>query len=247
MHSEFTQRLAVVTGASSGIGLAITERLLQQGARVLAMSRSQGPLAELQQGFASTLHWQAGDVTCPADLAALAARAQSLGKVDYLVPNAGIAQLADSLDPSAFERQWAVNGAGALNTLAALKGQLATPASVVFIGTFLSALSFPGLAAYIASKAALKAMTKTLAVELASSQIRINLVSPGPTATAIWGSLGLPDEQLNAVAQAVNQRLLGGQFLQPEAVAEVVLFQLSQGSRGVFGQDWIVDNGFTLS
>jgi NAD(P)-dependent dehydrogenase (short-subunit alcohol dehydrogenase family) len=247
MHNEFTHRLAVVTGASSGIGLAITERLLQQGARVLAMSRSQGPLAELQQGFASTLHWQAGDVTCQADLAALAARAQSLGKVDYLVPNAGIAQLADSLDPSAFERQWAINGAGALNTLAALKGQLATPASVVFIGTFLSALSFPGLAAYIASKAALKAMAKTLAVELASSQIRINLVSPGPTATAIWGSLGLSEEQLSAVAQAVNQRLLGGQFLQPEAVAEVVLFQLSQGSRGVFGQDWVVDNGFTLS
>jgi NAD(P)-dependent dehydrogenase (short-subunit alcohol dehydrogenase family) len=247
MHNEFTHRLAVVTGASSGIGLAITERLLQQGARVLAMSRSQGPLAELQQGFASTLHWQAGDVSCQADLAALAARAQSLGKVDYLVPNAGIAQLADSLDPSAFERQWAVNGAGALNTLAALKGQLATPASVVFIGTFLSALSFPGLAAYIASKAALKAMAKTLAVELASSQIRVNLVSPGPTATAIWGSLGLPEEQLSAVAQAVNQRLLGGQFLQPEAVAEVVLFQLSQGSRGVFGQDWVVDNGFTLS
>lgn len=247
MHNEFTQRLAVVTGASSGIGLAITERLLQQGARVLAMSRSQGPLAELQQGFASTLHWQAGDVTCPADLAALAARAQSLGKVDYLVPNAGIAQLAGSLDPSAFERQWAVNGAGALNTLAALKGQLATPASVVFIGTFLSALSFPGLAAYIASKAALKAMAKTLAAELASSQIRVNLVSPGPTATAIWGGLGLSDEQLNAVAQAVKQRLLGGLFLQPEAVAEVVLFQLSQGSRGVFGQDWVVDNGFTLS
>ena len=247
MHNEFTQRLAVVTGASSGIGLAITEHLLQQGARVLAMSRSQGPLAELQQGFASTLHWQAGDVTRPADLAALAARAQSLGKIDYLVPNAGIAQLADSLDPSAFERQWAVNGAGALNTLAALKGQLATPASVVFIGTFLSALSFPGLAAYIASKAALKAMAKTLAAELASSQIRVNLVSPGPTATAIWGGLGLSDEQLNAVAQAVKQRLLGGLFLQPEAVAEVVLFQLSQGSRGVFGQDWVVDNGFTLS
>jgi NAD(P)-dependent dehydrogenase (short-subunit alcohol dehydrogenase family) len=247
MHNEFSHRLAVITGASSGIGLAITERLLQQGARVLAMSRGQGPLVELQQRFAANLHWQAGDVSSQADLAALAARAQSLGKVDYLVPNAGIAQLADSLDPSAFERQWAVNGAGALNTLAALKGQLATPASVVFIGTFLSNLSFPGLAAYIASKAALKAMAKTLAVELASSQIRINLVSPGPTATAIWGSLGLPKEQLSAVAQTVNQRLLGGQFLQPEAVAEVVLFQLSQGSRGVFGQDWVVDNGFTLS
>jgi NAD(P)-dependent dehydrogenase (short-subunit alcohol dehydrogenase family) len=76
MHSEFSQRLAVVTGANSGIGLAITERLLQQGARVLAMSRSQGPLAELQQRFATALHWQAGDVSCQADLAALAARAE---------------------------------------------------------------------------------------------------------------------------------------------------------------------------
>jgi NAD(P)-dependent dehydrogenase (short-subunit alcohol dehydrogenase family) len=247
MQREFTQRLAVVTGASSGIGLAVTELLLQRGARVLSMSRQQGPLAELQQRFASTLHWQAGDVSCQADLDALARRTRQLGNVDYLVPNAGIAQLADSLDLSAFERQWAVNGAGALNTLATLKTQLATPASVVFIGTFLSALSFPGLAAYIASKAALKAMAKTLATELASSQIRINLVSPGPTATAIWASLGLPDEQLSAVAQTVKQRLLGGQFLQPEAVAEVVVFQLSQGSRGVFGQDWLVDNGFTLS
>lgn len=247
MNNEFAHRLAVVSGASSGIGLAVVERLLQQGASVLAMSRSEGPLGELQQRYPVHLHWHAGDVTRQADLAALAARAKSLGPIDYLVPNAGIAQLADSLDPAAFERQWAVNGAGALNTLNALRDNLATPAAVVFIGTFLSSLSFPGLAAYIASKAALKAMTRTLATELASQQVRINMVSPGPTATPIWASLGLPTEQLQDVAATVSQRLLGGQFLDPDTVAEVVLFQLSQGSRGVFGQDWVVDNGFTLS
>ena len=167
--------------------------------------------------------------------------------MDYLVPNAGIAELGDSLDMSAFDRQWAVNGAGALNTLAALRNALATPASVVFIGTFLTGTTFPGLAAYIASKAALVAQARTLAVEFAPLGVRINIISPGPTATALWGSLGLSDEQLERMAEDVSKQLLPGHFLESAAVANVILFQLSQGARGVFGQDWVVDNGYTLS
>lgn len=246
MHTDFQDRLAVVTGASSGIGLAVTERLLAQGARVLAMSRQGGALTELAGRFDGQLDWVAGDVTRAQDLARLAGRAKALGPVDFLVPNAGIAQLADGLDVSAFDRQWAVNGAGALNTLGCLRGHLAESASVVFIGTFLAGVTFPGLAAYIASKAALIAHVRTLAVELAPLGIRINTVSPGPTATPIWSTLGLGDEQLGAVANAVNQRLLGGQFLEADAVAEVILFQLGRGARSVFGQDWVVDNGYTL-
>lgn len=247
MKSEFQDRLAVVTGASSGIGLALVTALLQRGARVLAMSRSIGGLQPLLALHEPRLVWQAGDVTASDDLAALARRAAELGPVDYLVPNAGIAELAESLDPGAFDRQWRVNGAAALNTLAALRGQLAKPASVVFVGTFLTHSTFPGLAAYIASKAALAAHARTLAVEFAPLEVRINLVSPGPTATAIWGSLGLSDEQLGQVADSVTQRLLPGRFLEAAAVANVILFQLSQGARGVYGQDWVVDNGYTLA
>lgn len=246
MQKEFQNRLAVVTGASSGIGLAVTRQLLEQGAHVLAMSRQVGALAQLAESFNGQLTWVAGDVTRAEDLATLAQRAKDLGPVDFVVPNAGIAQLADGLDVSAFDRQWAVNGAGALNTLACLRDRLAESASVVFIGTFLAGITFPGLAAYIASKTALIAHARTLAVELAPFGIRINTVSPGPTATPIWSTLGLADEQLGEVANVVNQRLLDGKFLEPDAVAEVILFQLGRGARSVYGQDWVVDGGYTL-
>ncbi len=240
MKSEFQDRLAVVTGASSGIGLALCAALLQRGARVLAMSRSLGGLETMLETHAEQLQWLQGDVTSADDLARLARRAAQLGTVHYLVPNAGIAELADGLDMAAFGRQWAVNGAGALNTFAALRNELAKPASVVFIGTFLIRSAFPGLGAYIASKAALAAQMRTL-------DVRLNMVSPGPTATAIWGTLGLSDDQLEAVADGVTKRLLPGHFLESAAVANVILFQLSQGARGVFGQDWVVDNGYTIS
>lgn len=246
MKSEFKDRLAVVTGASSGIGLALCTALLQRGARVLAMSRSLGGLSQLLETYPEHLHWVSGDVTSTDDLQLLARRAGELGPVDYLVPNAGIAELGDSLDTACFDRQWAVNGAAALNTLAALRAELAKPASVVFIGTFLTRSTFPGLAGYIASKAALVAHARTLAVEFAPLDVRINVVSPGPTATSIWGSLGLPDEQLEQVAEGVTKRLLPGHFLEASAVSNVVLFQLSQGARGVYGQDWVVDNGYTI-
>jgi NAD(P)-dependent dehydrogenase (short-subunit alcohol dehydrogenase family) len=246
MNTVFQDQLAVVTGASSGIGLAVTERLLAQGARVLAMSRQIGGLGELAERYTTQLSWVAGDVTQQADLARLSKQASTLGPVSYLVPNAGIAELADGLDLAAFDRQWAVNGAGALNTLACLRGQLAATASVVFIGTFLAQVTFAGLAAYIASKAALIHHARTLAVELAPHGIRINTVSPGPTATPIWSTLGLKNEELNDVANTVNQRLLDGRFLEPGAVADVILFQLGNGARNVIGQDWVVDSGYTL-
>jgi NAD(P)-dependent dehydrogenase (short-subunit alcohol dehydrogenase family) len=247
MKNEFQDRLAIVTGASSGIGLALCAALLQRGARVLAMSRTPGGLVALHETYSQRLVFHGGDVTSRDDLHALGRRAAQMGPVDLLVPNAGIAELADSLDLTAFDRQWAVNGAGALNTLAALRGELARPASVVFVSSFLTRSTFPGLAAYIASKAALAAQVRTLAVEFAALNVRINLVSPGPTATAIWGTLGLSDEQLEQVANGVTQRLLPGHFLDASAVASVILFQLSQGARGVYGQDWVVDNGYGLS
>ncbi|HIE2325950.1 TPA: SDR family oxidoreductase, partial [Pseudomonas aeruginosa] len=213
---------------------------------VLAMARREGPPESLHAHSDKRLHWLAGDVTRERDLDALASRAASIGPVDYLVPNAGIAQLADGLDSLAFEQQWRVNGAGALNTFSVLSRQTSKPASVVFIGTFLSQVTFPGLAAYIASKAALIAQARTLAVEWAEKGVRINLVSPGPTATPIWASLGLSDAQAESVTRSINQRLVDGSFLSPGEIVDVVMFLLSSKSAGLYGQELIVDKGYGL-
>ena len=150
MDNEFADRLVVVTGVSSGIGLALTAQLLQQGARVLGMARhvlDLPALQALQQSYPQQLLLQAGDVTSSADLQALRQRVAQLGGVDYLAACAGCAELAGSLDQTAFERQWAVNGAGALNTLAVLRDVLGSNSSVVFLGSFPRQASFPALAA----------------------------------------------------------------------------------------------------
>ncbi|OFC12873.1 short-chain dehydrogenase, partial [Pseudomonas aeruginosa] len=161
-------------------------------------------------------------------------------------PNAGIARLADGLDSQAFEQQWRVNGAGALNTFAVLSQQMRTPASVVFIGTFLTQVTFPGLAAYIASKTALIAQARTLAMEWAGKGVRINVVSPGPTATPIWHSLGLSGDQVESVTRDINLRLVDGSFLSPQEIVDVVTFLLSTKSAGLYGQELIVDKGYGL-
>jgi NAD(P)-dependent dehydrogenase (short-subunit alcohol dehydrogenase family) len=246
MHNEFQDKVAVITGASSGIGLKLTEELLTARTKVVAMSRDIGGLGVLAERHGDNLRWIPGDVTKPADLERLAHLVSMTGRVDYLVPNAGIAMLAEGTNTESFKKQWEVNGAGALNTLAVLRDQLSAPASVVFIGTFLSRLAFPGLAGYIASKSALISHSRTLAVELASSGVRVNVVSPGPTATPIWGTLGLGEDDLRSVAKTVNERLLSGQFLEPDAVAAVVKFLLSEDARGIYGQEIVVDGGFTL-
>lgn len=246
MNNEFNNRLAVVTGASSGIGLALSESLLAAGASVIAMARRTGGLDKLRDEYPDRLHWLPGDVTQAGDLERLSAYARDVAPVDFVVPNAGVAMLASAADTAAFNRLWEVNGAGALNTLAALSGQLGRAASVVFIGTFLSRLAFPGLAGYIASKTALISHARTLAVELAAADVRINVVSPGPTATPIWNTLGMGDSQLAAVANSVNSRLLDGKFLEPQAVADVIMFLLSSGARSIRGQEIVVDGGYTL-
>ncbi|MHC5350164.1 SDR family NAD(P)-dependent oxidoreductase [Metapseudomonas furukawaii] len=246
MDEYRSSKLAVVTGASSGIGLATCVELLGQGVKVIAVSRTCGGLMALIQAYPVHLQWFQGDVTDDAVLSRLADFARAHGTVDYLVPNAGVAMLSAADDNDSFERQWKLNGKAAIEVFRALSGLMSPGASVVFVGTFLRQIAFEGLGPYIATKAALSALVKTLALEFSKRGIRINMVSPGPTKTAIWGGLGLSECDLQAVADGVSQRLLTHEFLEPEAVAKVIAFQLSNGASGVFGQDWVVDAGYSL-
>lgn len=242
-------KVAVVTGASSGIGRAIAETLLDEGASVAIHGRDGAALADLAARAGDRVLAVAGDVTRKGDLETLVARTiERFGAVDAVIPNAGMAKVVAfaASDEAAIDEQFSVNFVGALQTVRLFLPHVRKGGSVVFITTFLVQVGFPGLAIYSASKAALTSLTKTLAAELAPQGIRVNAVAPGPIATPLWGKVGLPADVLGQVASNVTARLFPGQFGASQSIADAVAFLASDKASNIFGQELVVDGGYTV-
>ncbi len=250
MAGRLEGKTAVITGASSGIGRAIAERFLAEGAQVALFARSRAPLEEIAARHPGRVLVVPGDVTRPDDLARLAAEVQArFGGLDSVVPNAGIARALPFTDstPEAIDEQFRVNFTGAVETVRQLLPQIRQGGTVLFLTTFLTQIGFPGLAIYGASKAALKSFAQTLALELAPRGIRVNSIAPGPIETPIWGSIGLPPDALATVAKQVTARLMPGRFGLPEDIAATAAFLASEEARNIFGQEIVLDGGYTVA
>lgn len=249
MSSSLSGKVAVITGASSGIGRSIADKFLAEGAKIVVFARNAAALAEIKAGHEDNVLVVTGDVTNPDDLARLVTEAtKRFGGVDIVVPNAGIAKVvpfADS-DAAAIDHQFSVNFTGAVQTVRGFLPHIRKGGSVLFVTTFLTQVGFPGLAIYSASKAALKSFSQTLAAELAPQGIRVNSVAPGPIGTPIWGTIGLPADVLQAVATQVTARLFPGAFGQPGDIAETAAFLCSDAAKNIYGQEIVVDGGYTV-
>ena len=232
---ECATRSAVVTGASSGIGLAIARDLVRAGWHVLGLSRSRG-------GLPDTATWVPCDLAdaSSADEAVRAVRNATAGGVDAIVHAAGLqfsAGVAD-LKPEHGERMWAVHVRGAELLVSGLVGSLVEGGRIVLVGSRTMS-GVPGKSQYAATKAAMVAMARSWAAELAPRRVTVNVVAPGPTRTAM-----LEDPNRASVPPVVPPL---GRLVEPSEVAALTRFLLEPTGAMVTGQTIVICGGASLS
>ncbi|WP_371543074.1 oxidoreductase [Streptomyces sp. NBC_00554] len=254
MSTELQGRTAVVTGASKGIGFAITEALVEAGATVIAGSRGTTPALDalVDKGHVT---WVPVDLADPAAAGRLVEAAG--GRIDILVNNVGTAPARTGGFLSVTDEEWRrtvdLNLLAAVRvTRAALPSMLAAGhGSVVTIASVNATLPDPLVIDYSAGKAALVAFSKALSKEVGPKGIRVNTVSPGPVETELWLGGGGVAASVSAaagitaadvVAQA-SEATVTGRFSKPSEIADLVLFLAGDRASNITGSDFIIDGG----
>ncbi len=243
---EITEpKVAVVTGASRGIGAAVAHRLARDGFAVLVnYAESAGPAEEV----VSKIKWEGGrasayraDVSDPAAVRGMFdAAEEQFGGIDVVVNNAGIMTLANVADTSddAFDRMVAINLKGTFNTLREAARRLRTGGRIINLSTSVVGLLLPTYAAYVATKAGVEAMTSILAKELRGRNITVNAVAPGPTATDLFLN-GKSPELVERMAKMAPLERLGS----PKDVAAAVSFLAGPDGGWINGQTLRANGG----
>lgn len=235
---RFSGRLAVVTGAASGIGAAVCRRLTAEGARVLAVDVNE-PGADAAAG----LEFLRADVAETSAWQEIAATARRLGGTGVLVSNAAVATVSpvhDTGDDS-WDRQLAVNLSATFRGTRALLPQLrVAQGSIVVVSSVHAHFGLPGRGAYAAAKGGLCALARQLAAEY-GPEIRVNTVVPGPIHTPAWDQVSEAD-RINSGRQTAMNRLG-----RPEEVAACVAFLAGPESSYVTGTELVVDGGWSIT
>jgi NAD(P)-dependent dehydrogenase (short-subunit alcohol dehydrogenase family) len=241
-------KVAVITGGNSGIGLATAKVFIDEGAKVAIFGRDKKTLDQAANTLGENAIAVQGDVTNSSDLDKLFDRTvNTFGKVDILFANAGVAQFApfDQTDEKMFDSNMNINVKGSYLTVQKALPVLNKKASVIFNTSVVNVKGFSGTSAYSASKAALRSLVRTLATELLGNEIRVNAVSPGPINTPIFGRSGLSQEAVQQMARSIESTNPMKRFGQPEEVAKTVLFFASDDSSYITGSEIAVDGGLT--
>lgn len=242
-------KTALITGGSSGIGLATAQLFQAEGARVAVTGRDPASLAAARAALGPEALVLASDAgSLPAIEAALAEVQARFGRLDVLFLNAGVsvALPLEQVDEAQFDAIMDVNVKGAFFTLQKALPLLATPASVIVTTSITNRLGSPHFSVYAASKAALRSLVQAFALELAGRGVRVNAISPGPIDTPIYERVGLPDAVVQGIKGEIARKSPSGRFGTPEEVAQVALFLASDDSRYLVGEEIVVDGGMSL-
>lgn len=248
---ELTSKTALVTGGTTGIGRAFVRLLLRAGARVLLTGQNPDSLARARQELAGTEAVVLQADARSLDAAAAVAREveRRFGGLDIAFFNAGIAQLSpiDAVSEASYAEHMDVNVKGVVFTLQKVLPLLRPGASLVVNTSIADTVGSPNLSIYAASKGALAALVRSLAVELAPRNIRVNAVSPGPTHTPIQAKFGLPPELAESVRRDISQKIPLRRYGTADEVAHAALFLASPAASFVTGVELAVDGGMSAS
>lgn len=244
--SRFENKVAIVTGGTSGMGLVTAKLLLEKGAKVVITGRSQNKIDAVNNELSGNFKVLKADTADLEDNKRLIKETvDSFGKIDLLFLNAGIFEALPigQLEEASFDRIYDINVKGPLFLVNEAVPHLNEGASILFNTSVSGVKGMPGVSIYGSSKAALRSIVRALAAELAERKIRVNAVSPGPIETPIWEKTNLTEEQIEGFAAGVPQQVPLGRFGQAEEVAKTALFLLSDEASYITGSELAVDGG----
>jgi NAD(P)-dependent dehydrogenase (short-subunit alcohol dehydrogenase family) len=240
-------KIALVTGANSGIGLATAKQFVNEGAYVFITGRRESELAAALKEIGRNVTGVQGDVSNLCDLDRLFAQIKrEKGKLDIVFANAGVAKYAPfgEITEEHFDSIFNINVKGLLFTVQKALPLMPDGASVILNASIVASKGLPANSVYSATKAAVRSFARTWTTDLKDRRIRVNAVSPGPIETPglndLVASSGAGEQRLKMISNTVPLGRLGA----PDEIAKAVVFLASDDSSYVTGTELFVDGGF---
>ncbi len=241
-------KIAVITGGSSGIGLAAAKLLVDEGAYVFITGRRQAELDKAKAEIGRNVSTVQGDVANLDDLDRLYAQVRAeAGVVDIVVASAGFIeqQPLETVTPAHLDKTFAINVGGLLFTVQKALPLMRRGGSIVLVSSIVHMKGWPHHGTYAAAKAAVRSLARTFAMELKDRGIRVNNLSPGATDTPIIDGQFKTKAEADAARAAFGQMAPLGRIGRPEELAKAILFLASDDSSYSTGIDLVVDGGIT--
>lgn len=239
-------KTAVITGGNSGIGYATAKLFLEEGAKVIITGRREDAVKEAVRSLGPGAHGIVSDAGKMDNVKSLPKKVSDISAtIDILFANAGVALFApfDQTSEQLFDDTFDINFKGVFFAIQGLLPMIPEGASIILNSTILVHSGLETSAAYSASKSAVLSLSKTLAIELAGRNIRVNTISPGPINTPIYSKLGMEEEAVQQFAAGVLAKVPLKRFGEAQDVANAALFLASPESGFMTGTEISVDGG----
>ncbi len=250
MNLSFTDKVALITGATSGIGEATAKALAELKCNLMLTGRNEQKLGNLQKHFSSagiTCEVLAGDISDSGFREKLINETlQRFGRLDVLINSAGVIEMGtiETTTLAEYDRTMDINLRSVFHLIQLAIPHLAkTKGNIVNVSSVAGLRSFPGIAAYCISKAGLDQLTRCAALEVAPKGIRVNAVNPGVVITALHTSSGMSEEQYQAFLERGKQSHPLGRVGKPEEVADLIVYLASDSAGWITGGTYSIDGG----